>query len=123
MRRRTGSAPILRSCRGGRAAARRRPASRSSAIADREIKRTLARLRTEISQVDAKIIRDLAERMKWVQEIGRLKQQHNIPVLQINRWENLLLDHIAKAQEVGLDPDFIKDVFEIIHAQAVKRQL
>lgn len=97
--------------------------ARSSAIADRDLKRTLARLRTEISQVDAKIIQDLAERMRWVQEIGRLKQQHGIAVLQINRWENLLEDHLAKAQNAGLDPDFIKDVFEIIHAQAVKRQL
>jgi chorismate mutase len=61
--------------------------------------------------------------MKWVAEIGRLKQEHNIPVLQINRWENLLEDHIAKAEKAGLDPDFIKAIFEIIHAQAVKRQL
>jgi chorismate mutase len=97
--------------------------ARDAELTDRDLKRQIARLRTEISQIDAKIIQDLAERMKWVEEIGRLKQQHHIPVLQIGRWENLLEDHIAKAQKLGLDADFTKALFELIHAQAVKRQL
>ncbi|MBN1360488.1 MAG: bifunctional 3-deoxy-7-phosphoheptulonate synthase/chorismate mutase type II [Sedimentisphaerales bacterium] len=97
--------------------------ARDAAIADRELKTRMARMRAEISRVDARIIDDLAERMKWVEEIGQLKHEHNIPVLQIDRWENLLEDHIAKARKAGLDAEFIKAVFEIIHAQAVRRQL
>ena len=73
--------------------------------------------------MDSKIIQDLAERMKWVEEIGELKQQQSIPVLQLSRWETLLEDHIAKAQQIGLDAEFVKAVFELIHAQAVKKQL
>lgn len=96
---------------------------RDAGITDRDVKRQIARFRAEISQVDDKIIQDLAERMKWVEEIGRLKHEHNIPVLQLTRWENLLESHIAKAQQAGLDADFIKSLFELIHAQAVKRQL
>ena len=57
------------------------------------------------------------------EEIGRLKHEHHIPVLQLTRWENLLESHIAKAQKAGLDTEFIKSLFELIHAQAVKRQL
>lgn len=97
--------------------------ARDADLTDRDLKRQMTRLRAEISQIDAKIIQDLAERMKWVEEIGRLKQEHNVPVLQIGRWETLLEDHIAKAKQAGLDADFIKAVFELIHAQAVKRQL
>jgi len=96
---------------------------RDTGITGRDVKRQIAHLRAEISQVDAKIIQDLAERMKWVEEIGRLKQEHHIPVLQLTRWETLLEDHIARAQKAGLDGDFIKSLFELIHAQAVKRQL
>lgn len=92
-------------------------------VTDRELRRRMARMRAEISRVDARIIEALAERMRWVEEIGQLKQEHNIPVLQLSRWETLLEDHIAKARKAGLDPDFIKSVFEIIHTQAVKRQL
>jgi len=97
--------------------------ARSADIKDKQVKKSIARLRAEISHTDAQIIQDLAERMKWVEEIGKLKEQHNIPVLQIDRWEHLLKDHIAKAQQLGLESDFIKAVFELIHAQAVKRQL
>ena len=97
--------------------------TRSAAITNEEVKAKIARLRTEISHVDSQIIHDLAERMRWVEEIGRLKEQHNISVLQITRWENLLKDHIAKAKKLDLDTEFIKAVFELIHAQAVKRQL
>ncbi len=96
---------------------------RDAPITDRDVKQKIGRLRAEISHLDAKIIQDLAERMKWVDEIGRLKQQHGIPVLQLERWENLLESHIAKAKQLGLDEDFIKTLFEIIHAQAVRRQL
>jgi chorismate mutase len=96
---------------------------RDTPITGRDVKQKMARLRAEISQIDAKIIQDLAERMKWVEEIGRLKQQHNIPVLQLDRWENLLEDHLAKAKKLGLDTEFTKALFELIHAQAIKRQL
>lgn len=97
--------------------------ARNTAITDVEVKGRIARLRAEISHTDAQIIQDLAERMKWVEEIGKLKEQHNIPVLQIDRWEHLLKDHMAKAKQLGLESEFIKAVFELIHAQAVKRQL
>ena len=97
--------------------------TRDKVPTDKQLKATIARLRTAISHTDSKIIQDLAERMRYVEQIGRLKQQHNIPVLQIERWETLLKDHIAKAQQTGLDSDFIKALFEIIHAQAVKKQL
>jgi chorismate mutase len=97
--------------------------TRDAAVADRDLKRQMTRLRAEIGHIDAKLIENLAERMKWVEEIGQLKQQHNIPVLQLNRWETLLEDHIARARKAGLDPHFVKAIFEIIHTQAVKRQL
>lgn len=97
--------------------------ARNTAITDEQVKRQIARLRTEISHADSQIIQDLAERMKWVEEIGKLKQEHKIPVLQINRWEHLLKDHMAKAKQLGLESEFIKAVFELIHAEAVKRQL
>jgi len=96
---------------------------RESDITDEQVKRNIEHLRGQIAQVDSQIIRDLVERMRWVEEIGKLKQRHGIPVLQINQWESILEDHIAQGQQFGLDEEFVKGVFELIHAQAVKRQL
>ena len=80
-------------------------------------------MRSAISRVDSELIDDLAERMKWVDQIGELKKQHNIAVLQLDRWESLVEDHVARAKQLGLDSDFVKSVFELIHTEAVKRQL
>lgn len=90
---------------------------------DQRIKTQIAHLRAAISEVDVRIIRDVADRMKWVEQIGRLKHEHNIQVLQLGRWESLLKDHIERAQKIGLDGEFIKALFELIHAQAVEKQL
>ncbi|HEX42735.1 MAG TPA: 3-deoxy-7-phosphoheptulonate synthase [Phycisphaerales bacterium] len=97
--------------------------AREAAIADEGVRAQIAVLRAEISRVDWKIIQHLAQRMKHVDEIGRLKQRHGIAVLQIDRWEMLLEDHMARAAELGLGGDFIKTVFELVHAEAIKRQL
>jgi len=90
---------------------------------DQRIKAQIAHLRAAISEVDVRIIQDIAERMKWVEQIGQLKHEHNIQVLQLGRWESLLKDHIERAQKIGLDGEFIKALFELIHAQAVEKQL
>ena len=97
--------------------------ARSAAIAGKPVAGKIGRLRAQIGHVDRQIMQDLAERMRWVEQIGKLKQQHGIAVLQINQWENILEDHMAKAEQLGLDAEFVKAVFELIHAQAVKRQL
>jgi chorismate mutase len=97
--------------------------ARDAEPADRELKARMSHLRASISHTDTKIIQALAERMKYVEEIGRLKHDYNIQVLQLGRWETLLADHITKAQQMGLDDEFIKSIFEIIHAQSVKKQL
>ena len=58
-----------------------------------------------------------------VDEIGRIKRRHDIPVLQLERWGDLLERHMARANEKGLDTRLIKTLFEIIHAEAVDLQL
>jgi chorismate mutase len=97
--------------------------ARNVSVKDKQVKGKIAHLRAEISHVDAQLIQDLAERMKRVEEIGKLKQEHGMTVLQLQRWENLLADHMARAEQLGLDSEFVKAVFELIHAQAIKRQL
>jgi chorismate mutase len=97
--------------------------ARDTIPSDEHVRSEIARMRSAISKVDSQLIDDLAERMKWVDQIGELKKQHNIAVLQLDRWESLVEDHVARAKQLGLDGNFVKSVFELIHTEAVKRQL
>lgn len=97
--------------------------TRDSIPTDKQLKAKIAHLRSSISRIDSRIIQDIADRMQYVEQIGLLKQEHKIPVLQIDRWETLLKDHVEKAKKQGLDGEFIKTLFELIHTQAVKKQL
>jgi chorismate mutase len=96
---------------------------RDSVPTDEQLKAKISHLRASISRIDSRIIQDIADRMKFVEEIGQLKQENKIPVLQLDRWETILKDHMEKGQEKGLEGEFIKAIFELIHAQAVKKQL
>lgn len=83
----------------------------------------IGRIRSLIDDVDRRLILDLSERFALVDEIGDIKRRHDIPVLQLERWEDLLEDHLARAEGKGLDSRLIKALFELIHARAVELQL
>lgn len=83
----------------------------------------IERIRSLIDEVDRRLILDLSERFALVDEIGDIKRRHDIPVLQLKRWEDLLEDHLARAEGKGLDSRLIKAIFELIHAKAVELQL
>ena len=41
---------------------------------------------------------------------------------QVGRYENILNDRIAKGEDENLSGDFVKDIFEFIHQNSIKRQ-
>jgi chorismate mutase len=97
--------------------------ARGKSIGNTHLQKQISQLRGCIEQVDDRILQDLSERMRWVEQIGRIKRENDIPVLQIDRWENLLEDHLSKGRQLGLDGEFVKAIFELIHTQAVKKQV
>jgi chorismate mutase len=97
--------------------------ARQKTITNSPLQKQISQLRGYIEQVDDRILQDLSERMRWVDQIGQIKRDNDIPVLQIHRWENLLEDHLRKAKQLGLDEEFVKSIFELIHVHSVKRQI
>lgn len=82
----------------------------------------LAKFREQIDAADAKLLAVLAERMKVSEQIGQLKRDKNVKILQNERWhqilEQMLEDGIAK----GLTPDFIQQLFQAIHQESIVHQ-
>jgi chorismate mutase len=82
----------------------------------------LENLREEIDHIDRELLDLLASRMRIVDRIADLKQRSNVTTLQVSRWRQLLEDRIRRAESLGLAPEYARALYEVIHAEALRRQ-
>lgn len=76
-----------------------------------------------IDSVDNRILELLMERMGIAREIGLFKREHNMAVVQRERYNELLLAAEARAESMGLSKRFIHRIFSAIHEESVRQQL
>ena len=84
--------------------------------------RAVAEQRARIDTIDENLVRLLASRMEVSREIGRLKKENNVAVLQLSRWDDVLDAAINEGQTLGMDPAFVRDVFNAIHSASIAEQ-
>lgn len=86
-------------------------------------KTILNNYRKEIDEIDDELLNLISKRMKISEKIGEFKKEHNVTVLQMDRWKSVLEDHINKGVNLGLNEQSVKEIFEIIHKDSIDRQL
>jgi len=84
--------------------------------------RDIELFRNEIDVIDNNIIALLAKRMEFVREIGIAKQKHNMPILQLDRWKEILETRLSTSVRKNLPREFIQEIFERVHEEALKIQ-
>ena len=84
---------------------------------------SLHELRQQIDECDNNLMEILAKRMRVCREIGTFKKEHNMTVLQTGRYNEILDKRGAQGSLCGMDPEFVKTVFEAIHEESVRHQL
>jgi chorismate mutase len=65
----------------------------------------------------------LSKRMRVCREIGQYKKEHNITVLQTDRYNEILDKRGAQGALCGMSADFVKQIYEHIHEESVRQQL
>lgn len=80
---------------------------------------TLAALRAEIDIVDQQLLEILARRCQISRQIGEYKKAHNMTIFQVSRWQYLLEDRLAQAQQMGMEPDFVKQIYKMVHDNSI----
>lgn len=83
----------------------------------------LSELRCKIDHIDEQLLVLLAKRMQISTEIGVLKKQNDMPVLQSARYGEILERRSRLAESMDLDPEFIKEILKSIHEESVRRQI
>ena len=83
----------------------------------------LAILRKQIDEIDNDLLALLARRMRVSCEIGTYKKEHNMPILQEQRYEEILQKRVSQAVEMGMSEEFMKTVLVAIHEESVRHQM
>ena len=84
---------------------------------------SLTALRRQIDVLDNDLLELLAKRMRVSQEIGTYKKEHNMPILQAQRYDEILKDRITQAEKMGMSDEFMKTVLMAIHEESIRQQM
>ncbi|MCQ0110605.1 3-deoxy-D-arabinoheptulosonate-7-phosphate synthase [Zhouia amylolytica] len=95
---------------------------RKETDAEAEYNNKLNQLRAQIDVIDNSIIDTLGKRMKVADEIGALKKQKNVAVLQSKRWNEILGNMILEGEQRGLSEEFVLKMFKAIHQESINHQ-
>ncbi|MDE5637780.1 MAG: bifunctional 3-deoxy-7-phosphoheptulonate synthase/chorismate mutase type II [Alistipes sp.] len=88
-----------------------------------EASSSLAESRAEIDHIDNELLALLARRMKISRAIGSYKREHGMPILQPQRYEELLRTRAAQSERLGMSSEFICEILRAIHEESVRQQL
>lgn len=80
-------------------------------------------LRDQIDELDNSLIELLAKRMRISREIGMYKKEHDMTVVQTDRYAEILEKRGAQGVLCGMSAGFIRRIFEGIHEESVKQQM
>ena len=80
-------------------------------------------LRKQIDELDNQLMELLAKRMRVCREIGQYKKEHNMTVLQTVRYNEIQNKRGAQGALCGMDPDFVRKIFEEVHEEPVRQQM
>ena len=82
----------------------------------------LEEYRQQIQLINNDLLHLLKKRLDVVMKIGNLKKRNNIPIRNESVEINQIKELLKNGREIGLETEFVEDVFKQIIAYAVKVQ-
>lgn len=84
---------------------------------------SLEAFRRDIDRLDDELVELLAKRMEVSREIGKYKRLHGLPVIQTERYKDLMERRVNEGERLDLSPDFVRALLALIHEESVRQQL
>lgn len=89
---------------------------------DEQTNLTLDKLRLLIDSIDKQLVEIIASRRDVVEQIGELKRDKGITILQFQRWFEILRDRTEHGKNLGLDEKFIHELYQLVHKFSIDIQ-
>jgi chorismate mutase len=91
-------------------------------VPDEELSTKLALLRNQIDIIDNDLLELLGERMKVAEDIGEVKKEKGVTILQTNRWEEIIEKASINGELKGLSKKFMIRYLNAIHQESIDHQ-
>lgn len=78
--------------------------------------------RRRLDEIDDEIARLLGERFEICREVAVYKSEHEIPMMQPNRVQEVRARYLARGAEVDLPAEFTADLFDLLIAATCKAE-
>jgi len=82
----------------------------------------LDKLRAEIDMIDKELLNILSKRLHVVKKIGNYKKQHQITILQLERWKEIVQSRLLIAKKLDMHEEFLMKLLQLIHKESIQLQ-
>lgn len=89
---------------------------------DQGVSEIIDDLRERVSSLDDHLFDLLRERMRLSEEIGKLKRENNITILQHEHWKRLIDSRLNQSNDFNLSPQFVRQLMDAIHQESIRHQ-
>lgn len=84
---------------------------------------SLTSLRSQIDQIDNDLLDILAKRIRVSREIGTYKKEHSMPILQSDRYNEIMQKRVILGNSLGMSAEFMQTIWEAIHEESIRHQM
>lgn len=95
---------------------------RQSTISDDQLNEKLALLRQQIDMIDDDLLQLLGDRMRVAEEIGLVKKEKGVTILQTSRWEEIIEKASTAGEKKGLSEKFMIRYLNAVHQESIDHQ-
>lgn len=82
----------------------------------------IEKIRSQVGALDDQLFELLSQRMSLSEDVGILKRQNNITILQHEHWRSIINARLNSSDEYGLTKKFIRSLMDAIHQESIRRQ-
>lgn len=87
-----------------------------------DVAEQIQELRDKVAILDDRMLELLSARMQLSEEVGLLKRENNITILQQEHWAKVILGRLNQADDLHLTKQFVRQVMDAIHQESIRHQ-
>lgn len=87
-----------------------------------DVRAQIDNIRQRVSVLDDRLFELLSERMQLSEEVGLLKRENNITILQQSHWTKIIARRMEQADSFHLTQQFVRQMMDAIHQESIRHQ-